>query len=149
MSVLRRVVMDTSTLVSAALRIGSLPHQALLKAMASCEVCASIATLDELERVLMRDKFDRYLEAETRLAFVALIRQHSHLFAVQQADELALQPACRDPDDNKLLALALVSEADAIVSSDNDLLVLSPWRSIPVLLPADFVNLSLSGSSRV
>ena len=108
MSVLRRVVLDTSTLVSAALRVGSVPHQALLKALGSCELCASSATLNELEQVLKRDKFDRYLNTQTRLSFVALIRQHTHLFDVQEADELSVQPACRDPKDNKFLALALV-----------------------------------------
>ena len=142
MSVLRRVVLDTSTLVSAALRVGSVPHQALLKALGTCEVCASSATLDELAQVLKRDKFDRYLDVETRLAFVALHRQYAHLFAVTDADELNVQPACRDPKDNKFLALALVCEADAIISSDHDLLALHPWRSIPVLTPAGFLALS-------
>ena len=142
MSVLRRVVLDTSTLVSAALRVGSVPHQALLKALGTCEVCASSATLDELAQVLKRDKFDRYLDVETRLAFVALHRQYAHLFAVTDADELNVQPACRDPKDNKFLALALVFEADAIISSDHDLLALHPWRSIPVLTPAGFLALS-------
>ena len=138
MSVLRRVVLDTRTLVSAALRIGSVPHQALLKALGSCELCASSATLHELEQVLMRDKFDRYLDAKTRLSFVALMRQHTHLFGVLEADERSVQPPCRDPKDNKFLALALVCEADAIISSDNDLLALNPWRSIPVLTPAAY-----------
>jgi predicted nucleic acid-binding protein len=59
MSVLRRVVLDTSTLVRAALRVGSVPHQALLKALGTCEICVSGATLSELEHVLKRDKFDR------------------------------------------------------------------------------------------
>ena len=142
MSVLRRAVLDTSTLVSAALRVGSVPHQALLKVLGSCELCASGATLNELEQVLKRDKFDRYLDAETRLSFVALVRQQAHLFAVREADELTVQPACRDPKDNKFLTLALACEADAIISSDNDLLALNPWRSIPVLTPAGFVSLS-------
>ncbi len=147
MSVLRRVVLDTSTLVSAALRVGSVPHQALLKALGSCELCASSATLNELEQVLKRDKFDRYLNTETRLSFVALIRQHTHLFDVQDADELNVQPACRDPKDNKFLALALVCEAGVIISSDKDLLALNPWRSIPVLTPSDFVALNPSHAS--
>ena len=138
MSVLRRVVLDTSTLVSAALRIGSVPHQALLKALGSCELCASSATLNELEQVLMRDKFDRYLDAKTRLSFVALMRQHSRLFGVLEADERSVQPPCRDPKDNKFLALALLCEADAIISSDNDLFALNPWRSIPILTPAAY-----------
>ena len=118
MSVLRRVVLDTSTLVSAALRVGSVPHQALLKALGSCELCASSRALNALEQVLKRYKFDRYLNTQTRLSFVALIRQHTHLFDVQEADELSVQPACRDPNDNKFLALALVCEAGAIISSD-------------------------------
>ncbi len=147
MSVLRRVVLDTSTLVSAALRVGSVPHQVLLKALGSCELCASSATLNELEQVLKRDKFDRYLDTETRLSFVALIRQHTHLFDVPEADELNVQPACRDPKDNKFLALTLVCEADAIISSDQDLLALNPWRSIPVLTPAGFMALSPSPAS--
>ena len=147
MSVLRRVVLDTSTLVGAALRVGSVPHQALVKALGTCEVCVSSATLDELEQVLKRDKFDRYLDAETRMAFVLLHRRHAHLFAVPHADELAVQPACRDPKDNKFLALAQVCEADAIISSDHDLLALHPWRSIPVLTPAGFVALSPVGAS--
>ena len=147
MSVLRRVVLDTSTLVRAALRVGSVPHQALLKALGSCELCASSATLIALEQVLKRDKFDRYLDTETRLSFVALIRQNTHLFDVQEADELSVQPACRDPKDNKFLALALVCEADAIISSDKDLLALNPWRSIPVLTPAGFLALDPSHAS--
>ena len=92
MSVVRRVVLVTSTLVSAALRVGSVPHQALLKALGACELCVSSATLNELEQVLRRDKFDRYLDAQTRLSFVTLIRQHTHLFDVQEADELSVQP---------------------------------------------------------
>ena len=51
----------------------------------------------------------------------------AHLFAVTEADELTLQPACRDLNVNKFLALALVCEADVLISSDNDLLALNPW----------------------
>jgi uncharacterized protein len=139
MSHIRRVILDTSTLVSAALRIGSTPHQALLKALASCDVCASAETLDELEQVLDRDKFDRYLDRELRRSFVALMRRHMHLFAVQDADREAVEPPCRDPKDNQFLALALAAEADALVSSDEDLLVLHPWRGIAIVTPADFL----------
>ena len=69
----------------------------------------------------------------------------AHLFAVTEADELTLQPACRDPNVNKLLALALVCEAGALIRSDNYLLALNPWRSIPVLLPAEFIGLDQAG----
>ena len=38
------------------------------------------------------------------------------------------------------LALALVCAADAIVSSDEDLLSLNPYRRIPVILARDFLE---------
>lgn len=141
MSSLRRVVFDTSTLVGAALKPASVPQRALLQALARCDVCASAQTLVELEQVMQRDKFDRYLNRETRLDFVAVLRQAMHFFAVMPADEKGLQPPCRDAKDNKFLALAQVCHADALVSSHDDLLVLNPWRGMPVLSPAAFLTL--------
>ena len=38
------------------------------------------------------------------------------------------------------LALALAAEAEVIVSSDEDLLVLHPWRGISILNPAEFIT---------
>ena len=140
MSRIRRVILDTSTLVSAALRTGSVPAQVLLQALRTCEVCASVKTLDELAQVMDRKKFDRYLDRQSRRAFVSLMRRHVHLFTVQPADLTAVDPPCRDHGDDKFLALALASEADALVSSDDDLLVLHPWRGIPIMTPADFLD---------
>jgi len=136
---IRRVVFDTSTLVSAALRGGSLPHQALLTALCFCDVCASAETLAEIEVVLCRSKFDRYLNIEERRAFIADLHRSMHLFVVQDAGTSEIGPFCRDPRDEKFLALALAVEADVLVSSDRDLLVLHPWRGIPIVTPADFL----------
>jgi putative PIN family toxin of toxin-antitoxin system len=134
---IRRVVFDTSTLVSAALRVGSVPHQALMKALATCDVCASVATLAELGTVMGRRKFDRYLAREVRLSFVALITRQAHLFVVPVDVVVA---GCRDAGDDKFLALVLAAEAQALVSSDEDLLVMHPWRGIPVMKAAEFLN---------
>jgi putative PIN family toxin of toxin-antitoxin system len=139
MRLVRRVVLDTSTLVGAALKPGSVPHQALQLALARCDVCASVQTWLELERVMQRDRLDPYLERSTRVEFAAMLRGHLHFFAVTPADEDALQPRCRDPKDDKFLALAQVCGADMLVSSDDDLLVLHPWQGMPVLRPAEFL----------
>jgi putative PIN family toxin of toxin-antitoxin system len=132
-------VFDTSTLVSAALRRGSTPRQSLLEALHFCEICASTETLAELEGVLERSKFERYLDMEKRLAFVSWLRGNVRLFVVNDDKAVEVEPPCRDPNDNKFLALALVSGADAVVSSDEDLLVLHPWREISILRPAEFL----------
>jgi putative PIN family toxin of toxin-antitoxin system len=134
-----RVVFDTSTLVSAALRVGSVPHQALQQALSTCTLCASEETLGELETVLGRDKFDAYLDRESRRAFAALIRRNAQIFVVEESDLALAQPPCRDPRDMQFLAVAQVAEADALVSSDDDLLVLHPWREIDILTPLQFV----------
>ena len=42
---------------------------------------------------------------------------------------------CRDPKDDKFLELALNGKATHIVSGDEDLLVLHPFRGIPILTP--------------
>ena len=135
---IRRVVFDTSTLVGAALRPDSVPGHALSEAFASCLLCASEEALAELETVLGRRKFDRYLDRASRQEFVVLVRRHSHLFATSA---LPLDPGpCRDPKDLKFLALALAAKADCLVSSDQDLRVLHPWRNITILSPAEFLN---------
>jgi predicted nucleic acid-binding protein len=68
------------------------------------------------------------------------VRHNVHLFSVSDADVMAVDPPCRDPRDNQFLALALAAEADVVVSSDEDLLALHPWRGIPVVMPAEFLS---------
>jgi putative PIN family toxin of toxin-antitoxin system len=134
------VVLDTSTLVSAALRVGSTPHQALALALSMGEVCVSVSTLAELDAVLMRPKFDAYQPPEARRAFVALVRKHATLVLVSAADEAKAVPVCRDPKDNQFLALALACGADVLVSSDADLRALHPRQGIPILSPHEFCS---------
>jgi putative PIN family toxin of toxin-antitoxin system len=136
-----RVVFDTSTLVSAALRPELIPHEALLQAMRWCDLCASQATLAELKEVLAREKFRRYLPDAARQHFLLRIENNVRRFVVREEDCRSLDPACRDPKDNKFLALAAECEAEALVSSDEDLLVLDPWKEVRVVRPADFLNL--------
>lgn len=140
MSLAARVVLDTSTLVGAILLPRSVPRQAFIQALARASLCASPATLAELERVLLRKKFDRYLDRDSRLDFFQRYRNQVLLFPVTETEETALPQACRDPRDNKFLALAAHCSADALVSSDDDLLALNPWQGIPILTPAQFLK---------
>jgi putative PIN family toxin of toxin-antitoxin system len=47
---------------------------------------------------------------------------------------------CRDVKDNKLLELGVSASADYIISGDEDLLVLNPFRGIPILTPREFLS---------
>ncbi len=48
--------------------------------------------------------------------------------------------ACRDPKDDKFLEVAVHGRADAIVTGDEDLLVLHPLRGIAILTPREYVE---------
>ena len=55
------------------------------------------------------------------------------------------EPACRDADDDKLLACAVAAEVRYVVGGDLDLLAVSPYQAVTVLRPRDFLEL-LSGN---
>ncbi len=48
--------------------------------------------------------------------------------------------ACRDPEDNRVLELAVNGNAKLIVTGDTDLLVLNPFRDVRIVTPADFLK---------
>ena len=130
----RPIVIDTGVLISAAIRPQSVPALALERALRHYEVCASSATLDELQQVLLRPKFDRYASADQRQVFLEGFMLHLRVVeATQHVTE------CADPKDDKFLALALTVNAELIVASDPHLTQMHPWRTIPILPPAAFL----------
>jgi len=135
-----RVVFDTSTLVSAALRPNSVPEQALQRAILFNRLCATRETLGELERVLCLKKFDRYISLESRLEFIEKLRRDSSLSSVPMELLVEARGICRDRKDDLFLAVCMAVQADAMVSSDQDLLVLHPWRGVAILTPAQFLK---------
>jgi predicted nucleic acid-binding protein len=56
-------------------------------------------------------------------------------------------PVSRDPDDDQVLACALGAEAQLIVTGDQDLLVLSPFRRIRILPAREALDLIGSSST--
>jgi uncharacterized protein len=48
---------------------------------------------------------------------------------------------CRHPEDNKFLELAIDGRADVIITGDAHLLELHPFRGIPILQPAAYLEL--------
>ena len=88
----------------------------------------------------MRANFERYQPTEVRRAFADFVRLHALFFEVSDTDVRNVQPLCRDPKDNQFLALLQVCDADVLISSDADLLVLHPWNAIPIMTPAAFLG---------
>jgi putative PIN family toxin of toxin-antitoxin system len=123
-----RLVIDTNVLVSGLLTQNSIPQQVYDYAIARATLLQSQATLSELERVLIRPKFDRYVSLERRLRFIAGLVNRVEYIDVNET--LAI---CRDPKDNSLLELAASGQASHLITGDQDLLVLNPFTSLQAI----------------
>ena len=134
-----RAVIDTNVLVAALLWRGA-PH-ALLEHVRTGTVAmvSSPALLAELADVLGRAKFDSILD-QTHTSRERSLSQLRQLAEVVEPPPLP-QPVCRDPDDDQVLALAIAAKAELIVSGDKDLLSLGHFESVPILAPAQALDL--------
>ena len=92
-------------------------------------------TFDELRSRLGRSKFDAYVSRDAREVFLAQLTMVAEWVSIAGG-----KLGCRDPDDDKLLETALAGGADCLVTGDQDLLEMNPFRGIPVLTPAAFVG---------
>jgi putative PIN family toxin of toxin-antitoxin system len=128
-------VFDTNVIVSALLLPDSVPSAAFHHAMETGGILVSESLLVELQSVLQRQKFDRYLARDKRDAFLERLVEEATLVETTEVID-----ACRDPRDNMLLELAVAGRAKCIVTGDADLLILSPFREIPIVTPQDFLQ---------
>lgn len=131
-----RLVFDTNIIISAMLFEGSKPSKAFGVSIKQGVILFSSSTLSELEDVLWRKKFDPYISHEERKQFLSSFILHSRPVEINETIT-----ECRDPRDNKFLELAVCGKADFIISGDEDLLILNPFRNIQILTPHNFINL--------
>lgn len=128
-------VFDTNTLLSALFDETSKPAMALKRARLHDVLLIPEPVKAEYRRVFFKTKFDKYISVSTRIEFIENIIAHS--FPVIITEEVS---ECRDSKDDKWLSLAASAKADCIVTGDQDLLVLHPFRNIPILNAADFLK---------
>jgi putative PIN family toxin of toxin-antitoxin system len=130
-----RVVVDTNILISFAIRPNS-EFERLFDSIAQTGILlVSEDTLAELYTVLTRDRFRKYISLESARDYVDWYLGISELVTVR-----GRLTVCRDPRDDKFLELAVAGRATSVISGDADLLVLHPFRRIPILRPAQFLE---------
>jgi putative PIN family toxin of toxin-antitoxin system len=115
-----RIVADTNTVLSGLLWQGP-----------ALTLCTSATLLAELAEVIARDKFALPV-LNAGLSATALVQDYARLADIVEPQPLPT-PACRDPDDDHVLACALAAQATLIVTRDKDLLDLHPYQDIPIL----------------
>ncbi len=133
-----RVVVDTNVFVSAPLKDKSFPALTLHIVAQHGTLLKSAATERQLFDVIARPQLAALIDP----AAADWMRK---LMAAAEAVAITERIAvCRDATDDKFLELAVNGKADMIVSGDADLLVLNPFRGIPIVPPSAFVQ----GSAR-
>lgn len=131
-----RVVLDPNVLISGLIAPGGTTARILVALREGAfELIASPTLIDEVDTVLKRDKFRRYVSASEAATFIASIRGSCTLMDDPPPSDRALS---EDPRDEYLIALARAARADAIVSGDPHLIRLR--GRIPVQTPREFVD---------
>jgi putative PIN family toxin of toxin-antitoxin system len=125
-----RLLLDTNVLVAALVARGTC-SDLLEHCVRQHVVISSQPLLRELPEVLDRKFRQRAVDVRSALQLFA------ETFTLVTPDVLD-PPTCRDRDDYVVLATALAGECAAIITGDQDLLTLDPFRRIRLLAPAAF-----------
>ena len=132
-----RVVLDSNVLVAAIAARGTCA-ELFTHVLANHEFAIDDNLVGEVERALsekIRVPLDRVA------AFTRLLRGHATVLEPRPLGE----PACRDPDDDRILALCRAYDAEVLVTGDKDLLVLDPWEGLRIVVPGEFWRLDRAG----
>ena len=131
-----RIVVDTNIFISAFL--GSKNAKFLVKEILNeeFELIMSDAQLEEIQQVLLRPKFTKYiLPAEVNEIILLLSMKIINPAIYEKISD------CRDIKDNMILEEAVYGNAQFVITGDEDLLVLNPYRWIKILNLKDFIKI--------
>jgi putative PIN family toxin of toxin-antitoxin system len=121
-----RLVLDTNVIVAGLVSEG-LCHEIVETHLPDHVAILSRVMWDELVEKL-GDRFGLYAD---ELPLLDLYHRHA-----EWVDPPPLKaPACRDPDDDWILATAIAGRAEVIVTGDGDLLDLGAFEGVAILTP--------------
>jgi putative PIN family toxin of toxin-antitoxin system len=129
-----RVTADTNIFVSG-LNFAGLPRQILdLAESGVIHLAVSDDILDELTRVLRRQKFG-WPEAEIDRALAQILR-----FAERVEPRQRINAISEDPTDNCIIECAVASRSEYLVTGDSHLLKLGRFGGTKIVKASDFLE---------
>lgn len=132
----KRAVIDTNVLISAALSAHTPPAAVTRWVLEQGRLVFSESTFAELESRLWRPKFDRYLTIEQRRRLLHDLNAVAEWVTIAGLTERH----SRDIDDDKFVHTALAGAAALLVSGDRDLLDLGTVGPVAMLSPRDVLK---------
>ena len=135
---LKKVVLDTNTLISAAINPSSMSGLVYKHGLAYCDLYCSEETFDELAVVLERPFMDRYFQTDAPQTRAAFLARYADAAARVQVSKVTTR--CIDPKDNKFLSLVETIGADYLVSGNTKHLnILLTHEGTPILTNRQFL----------
>lgn len=134
-----RLVLDTNILVSSLIRKHTPPYL-LYRAWRQqrFDLLTSPHQLSEIEDVLARPRLQKYVSQQESQEIVRGLRTEAEQVDADRI-EAAYSP---DPDDNRILAIAIAGQADYVVSGDRaDMLSLEEVEGIPIITARQAVDI--------
>ena len=129
-----KIVLDTNIIISAII-FGGNPRIILEQAIRrNIRLCISEEILDEVKRVLKRQKFNYPPE------IIQIITHELTIISdlITPVKEITVIKA--DPEDNRVLACAVEGDVDYIITGDSHLLELESFENIKILTPSQFID---------
>jgi uncharacterized protein len=127
-----RVIIDTNLLIS--FLIGKeLQDLKSLIANERIKLITSDQLLLELSTVTSRQKLKKYFDQDNVSELISLLAIISDKVKIKK-----IEPVCRDPKDDFLLALAKAGKADFLITGDKDLLDLRAYGQTVILTVKQF-----------
>jgi putative PIN family toxin of toxin-antitoxin system len=127
-----KAVFDTNVLLAAFLTEGVCAKLLTRARKRQYNLITCPFILHEFERILTKKFSATKQEKDNALALLAEAAQDNVLPSKTPTG------ACRDKDDDHVLACALEAAADYLVTGDKDLLRLKAFRGIRIITPRDF-----------
>ena len=130
-----KILFDTNVFVSAVLSGGGHCSEIIDHAVHEHELYTTTFILDELKKVFREEDF-RFAEKPAG-ELLQFIKQ----FYILGQTAAIVDPICRDPNDDQILADAFTNDIDIIITGDKDLLDLKNHKGIRILAPRDYWTL--------
>ena len=128
-----RAIIDANIIVSGLLTKGTCRKLLLSLKNKDFILVISEEILEEIEFVLNRKKFSLLINKDEKEDILSFIKTQALFFKPKTKINI-----CRDEKDNIILETALTAKADIIVTGDKDLLVLTPFKGIPIITAKEF-----------
>lgn len=112
-----KIIIDTNLWISFLLKGRAFKDLLAVLSDERATLVSSQLSIDEFTSVASRPKFRKYISERQITAVLSFILQKAQIYPLEN-----IPSRCRDPKDDYLLELAVVSGADYLLTGDDDLL---------------------------